>query len=306
MNIVLCKRYVIHEIIGKGKFGHVYKGKNIKSGEIVAIKLEDERTSTKLLKHEASLMKYLYDHDCRNTPVVYWYGLYENDACIVMPFYECSLFDKIISYGEENLAIEKINQIMVICIDILESIHKNFVIHRDIKPQNFMYKNKELYLIDFGLSTFYVGDGKEHIAIQDNNEHITGTPKYISYFIHEGLSASRKDDLISLGYMYIWLTYRELPWDDSNMLLKEDSQYDESHILHWKNQERKRLKSLDNLISLCDKTNDVIEKSKEVLREPGVPPRINQPICDYLNYSYGLDYKTTPNYSALCDLFAPN
>ena len=284
MNSILCKRYSIDNIIGKGKFGVVFKGKNIKSGELVAIKMEDKRTPAKLLKHEASLLKYLHDHDCRNTPIVYWYGLHEENTCVVMPFYESSLFDKIVSYDGEAIPIEKINKIMCVCIDIVESIHKNYVIHRDIKPQNFMYRNGELYLIDFGLSTFYIDENKDHNIILEGNEHITGTPKYISYFIHQGISPSRKDDLISLGYMYIWLITRELPWDIVNTSHKEDSDYDESHILHWKNQERKRLKALDTLDVICG--------------------RINQSISKYLNYSYGLDYKHTPNYEGLYNLFS--
>jgi len=30
---------------------------------------------------------------------------------------------------------------------------------------------------------------------------------------------------------------------------------------------------------------------------------VNRNICDYLAYIYGLDYKYTPNYSALSELF---
>ena len=284
MSFILSRKYSIESAIGNGKFGCVYKGKNIKSGEFVAIKMEDEKTPAKLLKHEASLLKYLYDHECRNIPIVYWFGVYNNNTCLVMPLYECSLHDKINSYEVENLPIEKINKIMSICIDILESIHKNYVIHRDIKPQNFMYKNGELYLIDFGLSSFYISENKDHIDISMDNESITGTPKYISYFIHDGHSPSRKDDLISLGYIYIWLVCRELPWENINNVDFNDLSYDESNILNKRNLERKRLKSLEYLIPICS--------------------RINQSICDYLNYSYGIDYKHTPNYSALCDLFS--
>jgi casein kinase 1 len=282
MNFIIGRKYEVAHLIGRGKFGRVYKGKNIKTRECVAIKVEAEDTPFKLLKHEASLLKYLYDHECRSIPFIYWYGVVDAGPCLVMPFYDCSLYDKAISYNNENLALEKIDQIMVICLDILESIHKNYVIHRDIKPHNFMYKNGELYLIDFGLSSFYIGENKEHVPILTDNEYITGTPKFISYYIHEGITPSRKDDLISLGYMYLWLLGKELPWD--NVIGTDIETYEECHILHGKNQERKRLKSLENLSQIYG--------------------NVNRRVCDYLAYIYGLDYKYTPNYSALCDLFS--
>jgi serine/threonine protein kinase len=280
MSIIVGRKYAIEHLLGAGKFGSVYQGKNIKTEEKVAIKIEHGGACAKLLKHEASLMKYLYDHDCRNIPSVYWYGVLDSNTYLVMPCYECSLYDKWISYRNENVlpSLEKINQLMVCCIDILESIHKNYVIHRDIKPQNFMYRNGELFLIDFGLSTFYLVENKGSVQ----NEHITGTPKYISYFIHDGCSPSRRDDLISLGYIYLWLCFGELPWENVTAPVKEGrgELLDECHILHPKNQERKRLKGLNEL------------------------HWTSKPIYDYLCYTYALDSSGhEPHYEALCQLF---
>jgi len=281
MSILVGRKYVIEQLLGAGKFGSVYQGKNIKTQEKVAIKIENGGSCAKLLKHEASLLKYLYDHDCRNVPSVYWYGVAESTAYLVMPCYECSLYDKWISYSGEPPSLDKTNQVMVCCIDILESVHKNYVIHRDIKPQNFMYRNGELFLIDFGLSTFYLGENRENVQ----NEHITGTPKYISYFIHDGCCPGRKDDLISLGYMYLWLCCGELPWERVSSTSEggQGELLEECHILHPKNQERKRLKGLDEL------------QRSSYMSGPS--------ICDYLCYTYGLDNRNEPHYEALCQLF---
>ena len=52
--------------------------------------------------------------------------------------------------------------------------HANGVVHRDIKPENIMIgKDKELKLIDFGLSTF-------HKSSNEHLETITGTPYYMA------------------------------------------------------------------------------------------------------------------------------
>jgi serine/threonine protein kinase len=63
-------KYIIQNKIGNGKFGIVYQGIYKKSNEQVAIKTEDTRTSVKLLKHETTILKYLYDHGSRNVTIV--------------------------------------------------------------------------------------------------------------------------------------------------------------------------------------------------------------------------------------------
>jgi casein kinase 1 len=178
--------------------------------------------------------------------------------------------------------MEKANHIMVYCIDILESIHKHFVIHRDIKPQNFMIKDGELFLIDFGLATFYIDENKTHVLNDTSHNYILGTPTYISYNVHVGSSPSRRDDLISIGYMYLFLCNRELPW--RNIPIQQDSLIeDEMNILHYKNIERTRQKSWDVFNGECSQTNSTLHK--------------------FMEYCYGLSYAAVPNYSALKQLF---
>lgn len=53
-------------------------------------------------------------------------------------------------------------------------LHAKGIVHRDIKPENIMIgKDKEVKLIDFGLSTFH-NTKSEHL------ETITGTPYYMA------------------------------------------------------------------------------------------------------------------------------
>ena len=198
---VISNRYRVISKIGQGKFGIVYQAHNIKTKQLVAIKTESTGSPIRLLKNETAILKYLYDQCCRCCPVVYWYGVHLDTTCLAFSFYSMSLYDYL---HITNIDIDKKNKIIAACIEMIESIHKCFVIHRDIKPQNFMIKDGELFAIDFGLATFYIGPNGEHIN-NDKSENLVGTPKYASYNIHCGHSASRRDDMISLGYMYLWI-----------------------------------------------------------------------------------------------------
>ena len=207
MEIVIHNKYIVEKRIGQ--FGDVLKGYNKKTREPVAIKLELLTSTIKLLKSETNILNYLYNQGCRSIPCVYWYGAYDKYISMVMPLYECSLHE----YCKTNvLTTEKISRIMLQCLQIIESIHEKYVLHRDIKPDNFMVKEGELFLIDFGFSTFYIRDEKEHIPYS-NNENIIGTPKFVSVHIHDGCEPSRRDDLISIGYIYLFLLYETLPWE---------------------------------------------------------------------------------------------
>ena len=94
------------------------------------------------MKRETSILKYLYENKCRSIPSIYWFGEIDDSMGLIMSYYDCSLFEYL------NIKIinqSKLNYIIVKSIQILESIHCNFVIHRDIKPQNFMIKNGETF-----------------------------------------------------------------------------------------------------------------------------------------------------------------
>jgi len=287
--ILINHKYQLYEQIGHGKFGKVYSGINRKTKENVAIKMEDYTSPIRLLKNEAKILKYLYDHGCRQVPLVLWYGMdnsYSIDHTIlVMPFYEGSL---------HLVSPTSLDKAMTSAIQILESVHKHYVIHRDIKPDNFMVKSGELFLIDFGMATFYIDGYSKHISpgSQDDTENkelvlcdtIVGTPNYVSYHVHCGIRGSRRDDLISLGYMYLMLHNKCLAWENIKIPLDIDCEtYPYIHVLHPRNQIRKTLKSRDNLVEICIQTN--------------------QKILNFLMYCYDLEFEAKPDYTLLSNMF---
>lgn len=267
--IMINKKYQVMSKIGQGQFGYVFQGKNAKTGEHVAIKMEILDSSLKLLKHEVTILNHLRGKGVKYIPFVYWYGIFMQNPTLVMPLYDQSLEEWLL---HTIMSKKMASEIAIKMVEILDNVHQHFVIHRDIKPQNFMWKGNEFYLIDFGLSTVYVNENKDHILPKNENIYILGTPKFVSIHIHNGIDASRRDDLISVAYIYMYmLGNRHIQWENVSDCGQNEDKYAENHILYYKNQIRKRKK----------------------MEEHGA----------LLDYLYDLHYDETPNYAKITELF---
>ena len=217
---MIVRKYQPLDKLGNGKFGTVYKGINIKTDEHVAIKVENIRNPIPILKHETTILNYLYGRGCRNIPNVYWFGNHQNLPTLIIPLYQCSLTEIFRKDGDIRMrniknnidTTDKTDDILRTLLEGLAHIHNAGIIHRDIKPDNIMYKNGEFFFIDFGFATSYKTDGGKHIEFKENNTELIGSPKYASINIHQGMEPTRRDDVISLGYVYLYMIFGELDW----------------------------------------------------------------------------------------------
>jgi len=112
-------------------------------------------------------------------------------------------------------------------VDLLQSVHSKNVIHRDVKPNNFLIgtgKNKDrIYVVDFGLAKKFRDSAGKHIPCS-KNRGLTGTVRYTSLNVHRGIEPARRDDLTSVGYVLIYFLSGRLPWQGINVKSKKTKQ----------------------------------------------------------------------------------
>ena len=149
LNHIIKNKYKVLSLIGKGNFSEVLQCINQNTNTIIAMKVEPIDTIYKTIVNEAKIINYLQNNKCKYIPTIYWYGKYLNYNCLAISYYDCSLA----TYIQNNrLTLKEINEYTIQLLSIINEIHNNFVIHRDIKPDNFMFKNNKLYIIDYGYS----------------------------------------------------------------------------------------------------------------------------------------------------------
>lgn len=270
---VFIHNYKLLGKLGKGAFSTVFKAEHRISKKLVAIKVEKEATT---LKHESKILAYLNRElpGLPHIPTLHWYGLYGNNVCLAIPFYEMSLSQ----YAEKSTKMCELFKKMVSAI---KHLHSMYVVHSDIKPDNFMVSNKEnLVIIDFGLSSLFYNAEKDVYRENIRTAHLIGSPKYASYNLHLGNVISPRDDLISLGYSMLTILGIELPWS-SKFLKEESSELPLYHVMHPENVQRAKYKKF------------------EMLKTYLLDFPVAQCLMPYLEKVYALEYGAVPNYAEL-------
>jgi len=176
--------------IGKGSFSKVYKGYNILTGDIVAIKkidLDMKPLMIKRLKMEIEIMKTLkHKHIVKLYDVIYD----EYYAYLIMEYSHCGdLANYLKGRPLKEKFAQKYSRQLASAMKYL--IGRN-IIHRDIKPQNILVFNKNtIKLTDFGFARYF----DKTIMV----ETLCGSPLYMSPEIIKYKKYSHKADLWSIG-----------------------------------------------------------------------------------------------------------
>ena len=127
---------------------------------------------------------------------------------------------------QKKFTLKTVCMIGIQMLDRLEFIHSKNIIHRDIKPDNFVLgldnKSHIIYILDFGLSKkFRSSRTHQHIKFSVNKK-LTGTARYASINALRGCEQSRRDDLEAIGYVLMYFLRGSLPWQGLHVNKGED------------------------------------------------------------------------------------
>lgn len=206
-------RYKVSRKIGSGSFGDIFLGTDSSTSDEIAIKRESVKSRHPQLLYEAKIYRILAGGV--GVPAVHWYGMAGEYSMMVMDLLGPSLED-LLCHCDRRFSLKTALMLADQMINRLEYVHAKGIIHRDIKPDNFLVglgrKAGQVYIIDFGLAKKYRDSKTQlHIPYRDDKA-LTGTARYASVNTHLGIEQSRRDDLEAVGYVLVYLLLGKLPW----------------------------------------------------------------------------------------------
>jgi len=167
---IIASTYKLEKSIGNGSHAVVWQGRNIHSGEAVALKemnfdLSASREKVKRTYREVKLLQHFAKHDNIVTPL----DLVTNHSCreklesvfLVMELCNTDLH-KLLKTSQK-LSPNHVKLFSYQLVRAVRALHSANVVHRDLKPQNILISQSssdmlQLMLCDFGTGRFVNDD----------------------------------------------------------------------------------------------------------------------------------------------------
>lgn len=211
---LLGGRWGLLEPIGEGGMGQVYRARDAKTGDFVAVKILERDAADKdgadRFYLEAQVSRRL-----RHPHIVdlYDFGFDEyNGFYMVMELLEGCDLAKYLTNHPEDIPLDVIGYLFEQICDAMSHAHNKGVVHRDLKPSNiFLVGGPEaldhVKLLDFGIAKV-----ENNLANHNTAQGIVlGTPRYVSPEQAQGLPMDHRSDLYSLAaILFEVLTRRPL------------------------------------------------------------------------------------------------
>jgi len=202
--------YKVEKILGEGGMATVYLGLHKKLNRKVAIKviepllLKDPSFSKRFVKEAKTVINLIHP----NIVSIYDIGESKNSYYLVMEYLGENLMDRInrgVFLKTPNYSLYIVNEIA----SALRYADEKGFIHRDIKPDNIMFKkNGTPVLVDFGIARAISSTTK----LTKTGMSI-GTPHYMSPEQIRGHELDGKSDIYSLGIVFYEMLTGKVPFD---------------------------------------------------------------------------------------------
>ncbi|MBI5959671.1 MAG: protein kinase [Chloroflexi bacterium] len=212
---LISQRYLLHEPLGKGSMGVVYRATDRLTQSPVALKqvtaelkqlefalqASTASLSTELnltLAHEFQVLAALHHP---NIISVLDYGFDVDGPYFTMEYLAGS--HTILDVGRTLPVLDRV-QLLIQALQALAYLHRRQILHRDLKPANILMQKGQVKLLDFGLS-----------VQQAHARGIAGTLAYMAPEVIEGHSPRECSDLYSLGVIAYELFAGKSPYGEA-------------------------------------------------------------------------------------------
>jgi serine/threonine protein kinase len=195
--------YRIIRRLGAGGFATVYLGRHVQTNWDAAVKILNINYPEETFRQEADMLWNL-----RHPHIVgiKEFNIENGTYYLIMEYAAKGSLRHTRPQGDilpQPLILTYVKQIA----SALDYIHKNRLVHCDIKPPNFLVRdNGEVLLSDFGIATEAVSMSLRHMSLPAPREPVLGTPHYITPEQLLGQKLTPATDQYALGIVvYEWL-----------------------------------------------------------------------------------------------------
>jgi serine/threonine protein kinase/tetratricopeptide (TPR) repeat protein len=203
--------YHVHELLGSGGMGEVYRAVDLKLGRQVALKflrpLADAALRERLVREAQAAS--LLDHpnictifEVAETP--------EGEVFLAMAYYDGETLDRVLARG--SLDTTRALSFAVQAGRGLAAAHEELIVHRDVKPANLMITHDgTVKILDFGVAKWL------RDATTTDRGSVVGTIAYMSPEQLRGEPVDQRTDVWSLGAVLYEMIAGRAPFGTGDM-----------------------------------------------------------------------------------------
>jgi serine/threonine protein kinase len=205
--------YRVNAVIGEGRVATVYMAEDATRGDKVAIKVlkgsrEHDGPGWRGFGVECAVLSSIrHEHVVRVIEHRAGAGM----ACLVMEYLPAgTLRDRMRAGIDDTQAVSLLRQ----AASALAAVHRRSIVHRDVKPENFLLRDDgKLVLTDFGVAA-QAGDAAASVS----KGRLVGTPFYASPEQAQGEPPSSTADVYSLGIVFYEMLCGQRPFAGKTVL----------------------------------------------------------------------------------------
>jgi eukaryotic-like serine/threonine-protein kinase len=199
--------YEIHETLGAGGMGVVYRGYDPKLARPIAIKVIRPALLNNAGMKERFFAEARAAAAVENDHIVGVYSVeeHESTSCITMPLLHGETLEHRLRQKDLPIPLKQIIRIARELLSGLQAAHERGLIHRDLKPANLWLErpNDRLKILDFGLA----------MPMNADEANFAGTPGYMAPEQARGERIDQRADLFSVGCVLYEMASGKQPFD---------------------------------------------------------------------------------------------